>query len=103
MADFVDPFDPKPAASSDDGFVDPFAQAPARALTPAPAADTGPGDFARGFKRTLPEPTQLAGGTLAAVGDVAGAEVLRDYGLDVYQEKERKLPQIGRATCRAIG
>jgi hypothetical protein len=83
MTNLVDPFDPPQSSST---IKDPFDLKPPTPVNPiaAPAAD-GPGDFARGLQRTLPELKQLGGGTMAAIGDVTGIDAIRDKGLEIYK------------------
>jgi len=72
------------------------------AATPKPVEkpdDTG--DFMRGFKKTLPELKQLAGGTLAAVGDVTGLDSVRDYGLDVFKRGQDATEGLSKPTDSA--
>lgn len=77
------------------------AQAPTRPLLTRPTPPSDDGDFMRGLKRTLPELKQLAGGTLAAVGDVTGWDGLRDKGLEIYRNQENSLRPLIRPTDSA--
>lgn len=54
----------------------------------------GDGDFKRGFKKAMLQVPQTLGGTAALVGDLTGAQGLKEYGLGVYQNNSDKIAAI---------
>lgn len=56
------------------------------------------GDFVRGLKKAAYQIPQTLGGTAALVGDVAGIDGLRDYGMEIYQNNEEKIQGISKPT-----
>lgn len=58
-------------------------------------ASSGPdesftGSFSRGIKKTIPELQQAGAGVVAYLGDVFGAEGVKEWGLDKYQKIEQE-------------
>lgn len=52
------------------------------------------GDFVRGVKKAGYQIPQTLGGTAALVGDLTGADGLRDYGMEVYKKNEDKIQAV---------
>lgn len=52
------------------------------------------GDFSRGFEKAMLQVPQTLGGAAALVGDLAGSEGLKEYGLNVYEKNSDKIQAI---------
>lgn len=52
------------------------------------------GDFMRGVKKAAYQIPQTIGGAAGLIGDMTGADGLRDYGMQMYQNNEDKIQAI---------
>lgn len=76
-----------------------FSDLAKQGITYQPLGDTAQkpddtGDFMRGVKKSVYQIPQTVGGTLALAGDAMGADGLRDYGMQIYQNNEDKINAI---------
>jgi hypothetical protein len=52
------------------------------------------GNFSRGFEKAMLQVPQTLGGSAALIGDLAGSQGLKEYGLGVYQKNADKIQAI---------
>ena len=55
-----------------------------------------PGNFARGFKKSMYQIPQTIGGTIGLAGDVLGADGMREYGMGIYENNAKKVEELTR-------
>lgn len=52
------------------------------------------GDFVRGFKKAMYQMPQTLGGSIALVGDAAGSDGMRQYGMEMYDRNTAKVQEL---------
>jgi DNA repair protein RadC len=62
----------------------------------APKPRSEQGSFSRGFETSMRQIPQTAGGALALGADLVGATSVRDFGLKVYEEQQKKIQEISQ-------
>jgi DNA repair protein RadC len=62
----------------------------------APKPKSEQGSFSRGFETSMRQIPQTAGGALALGADLVGATSVRDFGLKVYEEQQKKIQDISQ-------
>lgn len=55
-----------------------------------------PGNFARGFKKSMYQIPQTIGGAIGLAGDVLDADGMREYGMNIYDKNSKKVEELTR-------